>query len=310
MLIIDENYNKPIEKETYIALGSFDGLHTGHMQLINKAKELADVNNGLSMVYTFKNHPKTVVKGAVPPKLLTDNNYKLTLIEKAGIDIACFVTFSEEYMKNSAEDFIKMLIELYNAKGFVVGFNYKFGYKNTGNVEFLKELQLKYNFKLEVVETMKYNDEIVSSSLIRAELSTGDLEKANILLGRPYCLRNIVIHGRKLGRELGYPTANLSINKDYVIPALGIYYTIVEINKRFYKGISSIGFNPTIENKGFSIETHILDFNQEIYDLEIAVYFIKKIRNEKKFNSLNDLTARLDLDREFAEKQLIPKYFL
>lgn len=309
MLILDENYNKPIDKETYIALGSFDGLHTGHMQLINKAKELAEVNNGLSMVYTFKNHPKTVVKGAVPPKLLTDNNYKLSLIEKAGIDIACFVTFSEEYMKNSAEDFIKMLIELYNAKGFVVGFNYKFGYKNTGNVEFLKELQLKYNFKLEVVETMKYQDEIVSSSLIRSELTTGNLEKANILLGRPYCLRNIVIHGRKLGRELGYPTANLSINKDYVIPALGIYYTIVEINNRFYKGISSIGFNPTIENKGFSIETHVLDFNQEIYDLEIAVYFIKKIRNEKKFNSLNELTSRLDLDKEFAENEPIPEYF-
>ncbi|MGM9973462.1 MAG: bifunctional riboflavin kinase/FAD synthetase [Clostridiaceae bacterium] len=310
MLIIDENYNKPIEKETYIALGSFDGLHTGHMQLINKAKELAEENNGLSMVYTFKNHPKTVVKGAVPPKLLTDNNYKLTLIEKAGIDIACFVTFSEEYMKNSAEDFIKMLIKLYNAKGFVVGFNYKFGYKNTGDVEFLKELQLKYNFKLEVVKTMKFHDEIVSSSLIRSELITGNLEKANILLGRPYCLRNIVIHGRKLGRELGYPTANLSINKDYVIPALGIYYTIVEINNSFYKGISSIGFNPTIENKGFSIETHILDFNQEIYGREIAVYFIKKIRNEIKFNSLNDLTARLDIDREFAENEPIPDYFL
>ena len=310
MLIIDENYNKQIDKETYIALGSFDGLHTGHMQLLNKAKELAEVNNGLSMVYTFKNHPKTVVKGAVPPKLLTDNNYKLTLIEKAGIDIACFVTFSEEYMKNSAEGYIKMLIDLYNAKGFIVGFNHKFGYKNTGNVAFLKELQLKYNFKLEVVETMKYQDEIVSSSLIRTELTTGNLEKANILLGRPYCLRNIVIHGRKLGRELGYPTANLNINKAYVIPALGIYYTIVEVNNKFYKGISSIGYNPTIENKGFSIETHILDFNQEIYGKEINVYFIKKIRNEKKFNSLNELTARLSLDREFAENESIPEYFL
>ncbi|WP_426349343.1 bifunctional riboflavin kinase/FAD synthetase [Alloiococcus sp. CFN-8] len=310
MLIIDENYNKPIDKKTYIALGSFDGLHTGHMQLINKAKELAEVNNGLSMVYTFKNHPKTVVKGAIPPKLLTDNEYKLNLLKKAGIDIACLVTFSEEYMKNSAEGYIKMLIDLYNADGFVVGLNHKFGYKNTGNVEFLKELKLKYNFKLEVVETMKYHDEVVSSSLIRSELTEGNLEKANILLGRPYCLRNIVIHGRKLGRELGYPTANLNINKDYVIPALGIYYTIVEINNTFYKGISSVGFNPTIENKGFSIETHILDFNQEIYDQEISLYFIKKIRNEKKFNTLNDLIARLDIDREFAEKEPIPDYFL
>ena len=262
------------------------------------------------MVYTFKNHPKTVVKGAVPPKLLTNNKFKLELLERAGVDVSCLVTFDEEYMKISAEDFIKLLIDTYNAKGFIVGFNYKFGYKNTGDVQFLKKLQEKYGFSLTVLDPLTYNEEIVSSSVIRKEISEGDIEKAALLLNRPYSISSTVIDGNKLGRKLGYPTANLKIDSDYIFPSFGVYYTNVLYDGKVYKGITSVGLNPTIKNKGFSIETHILNFNKDIYGNDISIFFIKKIRHEVKFNSLEDLIARLDLDKAFAEKEELHPYLL
>ncbi|WP_040211746.1 bifunctional riboflavin kinase/FAD synthetase [Clostridium polynesiense] len=310
MLIIDEYFNKKIEKNTYIALGSFDGLHLGHMSLINKSIELAKENKGYSMVYTFKNHPKTVVKGATPPKLLTSNEYKLKLLENSGVDVACLVTFDEEYMKITAEEFIKLLIKTYNAKGFVVGFNYKFGYRNTGDVELLRKLQNKYGYDLVIMDPLKYNDEIVSSSVIRKEISTGNIEKASLLLNRPYCLINTVIEGKKLGRKIGYPTANLKVDNKYVIPAVGVYYTNIQIDNVVYKGITSVGTNPTVEGKDFSIETYILDYNEDIYGREVYLYFIKRIRDESKFNSLDELVSRIDLDRKFAEEEKLHAVFL
>lgn len=305
MLIIDEFFNDKITKGTYIALGSFDGLHLGHMSLINKSMELSKINNGFSMVYTFKNHPKTVVKGATPPKLLTSNEYKLLLLEQAGVDVSCLVTFSEEYMKITAVEFIELLIKTYNAKGFIVGFNYKFGYKNTGDVNLLRELQPNYGYDLVIMDPLMYNDEIVSSSRIREEISLGNIEKANIMLNRPYCLISKVIEGRKLGRQLGYPTANIEVDSKYSIPAIGVYYTNVDIDGVVYKGITSVGNNPTVEGKDFSIETYILDFNNNIYGKEINLYFIKRIRDEIKYPSLDKLIARIDIDRQIAENEEI-----
>lgn len=305
MLIIDESFNGEIEKGTYIALGSFDGLHLGHMSLINKAIELSKINNGYSMVYTFKNHPKTVVKGAIPPKLLNSNEYKLLLLEQAGVDVSCLVTFDEEYMKITAVEFIELLIKTYNAKGFIVGFNYKFGYKNTGDVDLLRELQPKYGYDLVIMDPLMYKDEVVSSSRIRAEITQGNIEKANIMLNRPYCLISKVIEGKKLGRKLGYPTANIAVDSKFCIPGIGVYYTNVAIDGKVYKGITSVGNNPTIEGREFSIETYILDFNDNIYNKEIYLYFVKRIRDEIKFESLEALIARIDIDRKIAEKEEI-----
>lgn len=305
MIVIDEKFNELSKENTYIALGSFDGLHIGHLTLINKAKELANEFNGKSMVFSFKNHPLSFIKPEFAPKLLMNNEEKITLLKELGIDICCLVNFNEEFMKIEPEDFIRLLCEKYKAKGIIVGFNYRFGYKNKGDLNLLKKLETIYGYKVYVLDAFTYKEEVVSSSRIREEISNGDIEEANKMISREYCLTGKVISGKKLGRKLGFPTANLEYDDNYVLPKVGVYYTKVLVNNEIYKGITSVGYNPTVNGDKLTVETYILDFNKEIYNSNIKVYFIKRIRDEKKFNSLEELVDQLKSDKEFAIKQQI-----
>lgn len=303
MLIYEDNFNLELDAKTYIALGSFDGLHLGHMRLINKTIELAKSNNTKSMVFTFKNHPLTIINEEIAPKLIISNGMKSSLLEKAGIDILNFSIFDEEFMKISPEDFIYNMVKHYNAKGFIVGFNYRFGYKNLGDVELLKELSQKLNFDICVVDPVKINNEVVSSSKIRHLISEGDITKANYFLTRPFMLEGNVIKGKQLGRQIKFPTVNLDYDKKFILPRGGVYYTVVEYENKMYKGITNIGYNPTVKDKKLSIETHILDFEKDIYGEFVKVYFYKRMRDEKKFDSLELLVEQLKLDKEYAKKQ-------
>lgn len=187
---MNEKLNRFLEEGTYsyVALGSFDGLHSGHLSLVNKIIELANENKGRSIVYTFKNHPRTLIKGTTPPKLLMDNESKEEILESLGVDLIYFEEFNEEYMKLTPEGFIKYLCEKFKVKGIVVGFNYRFGYKNIGNIEMLKELSTKYGYELYVMEPCNYEDEVISSTRIRNELFNGNVDKAMKMLNRPYLL--------------------------------------------------------------------------------------------------------------------------
>lgn len=305
MLIYEDNFNLDLEAKTYIALGSFDGLHLGHMRLINKTLELAKSNNTKSMVFTFKNHPLTIINEEIAPKLIISNGMKSNLLEKAGIDILNFSIFDEEFMKISPEDFIYNMVKHYNAKGFIVGFNYRFGYKNLGDVELLKVLSKKLNFDICIVDPVKINNEVVSSSKIRHLISEGDITKANYFLTRPFTLEGNVIKGKQLGRQIKFPTVNLDYDKKFILPRGGVYYTVVEYDNKRYKGITNIGYNPTVKDKKLSIETHILDFEKEIYGEFVKVYFYKRMRDEKKFDSLELLVEQLKLDKEYAIKQTL-----
>ena len=244
---MNEKLNRFLEEGTYsyVALGSFDGLHSGHLSLVNKIIELANENKGKSIVYTFKNHPRTLIKGATPPKLLMDNESKEEILEALGVDLIYFEEFNEEYMKLTPEGFIKYLCEKFKVKGIVVGFNYRFGYKNVGNIEMLKELSTKYGYELYVMEPCNYEDEVISSTRIRNELLSGNVDKAMKMLNRPYCIKGKVVHGKKLGRAIGFPTANLDYSKEALIPKKGVYYTNVQWQGKIYKGITSVGNNPT-----------------------------------------------------------------
>ena len=204
MIIIDNDSQDVRKFNNYIALGSFDGLHVGHMSLIYKVVELAENNNGKSMVFTFKNHPKSFIDEANSPKLLIDNKKKTEVLNKNGIDIVCFKEFDYEFMKMSPKEFVEFLVLKYNAKGIVVGFNYKFGYKNLGNIELLKELQEQYGYELYVMDACSYKEEIVSSTRIRKAISDGDVLEASKMLNRPYSLIGEVIDGRKIGRTIGF----------------------------------------------------------------------------------------------------------
>lgn len=300
MIIIDNDSQDVRKFNNYIALGSFDGLHVGHLSLIYKVVELAENNNGKSMVFTFKNHPKSFIDEANSPKLLIDNKKKTEVLNKNGIDIVCFKEFDYEFMKMSPKEFVEFLVLKYNAKGIVVGFNYKFGYKNLGNIELLKELQEQYGYELYVMDACLYKEEIVSSTRIRKAISDGDVLEASKMLNRPYSLIGEVIDGRKIGRTIGFPTANLKYDKNFILPGIGVYYTNIKVNNKIYKAITSVGSNPTVQGKKITVETYILDFNKDIYGEIVEVSFIKKIRNEKKFNGLDQLKAQIEKDKDFA----------
>lgn len=304
MIILEDSFTGDLDNGTYIALGSFDGLHIGHMSLISKTVKLAEKNNAKSMVFTFRNHPLMTINPEASPKLIMDNNSKLEVLENSGLDIINMVDFNKSFMRISPEDFVINLVKHYKAKGLVVGFNYRFGYKNLGDVELLKKMSNAYDFSLNIIEPVKYKGQIVSSSFIRSIIvDEGDMKKVNKLIVRPFMIQGNVVKGKQLGRTLGFPTVNIDYNKRYVLPKGGVYYTAVEYKGRIFKGITNVGYNPTTHDNKLNIETHISDFNEDIYNEHIKVYFIERIREEKKFNSLHELAEQLKKDKIYAMKQ-------
>ena len=308
MEVIDDIVKVNKEKPNYIALGSFDGLHLGHLSLLKKIIELAKENNGFSMVFTYKNHPKTLVDPENVPKLIMDTETKLDCLKEESIDRVVLKEFTKEFMKIPPEEFIEILCGSYNIKGIVVGFNFRFGHKNSGDIKLLEKLQEKYGYKLYIINPYTYKDDVISSSRIRKSILKGDVKEASIMLSRPYLIKGKVIHGKKLGRTIGFPTANLEFDSKYVIPKKGVYYTNVEYKKKIYKGITSVGNNPTVNGQELTIETFILDFKEEIYGEEIKVFFIEIIRDEIKFNSLEELITAIKKDEKFAiNKEVLVK---
>lgn len=305
MILINNDFNRVIQKSTYIALGSFDGIHKGHLALINKSIELSKNNDALSMVYTFKNHPRTFINKESAPKLIVTLSEKIKILEDLKVDLSSFVEFDKKFMKLEPEEFIDNLIKNYNVKGIVVGFNYRFGHKNKGDVRLLKELCNLKGIELCVIEPFTYKSEVVSSTRIRKALSEGELEDANNMLGRYFSLSGEVVSGKKIGRTINFPTANLKTDEKTILPKIGVYYTNVEIHGEIYKGITSVGNNPTVNGKNITVETHILNFDKDIYGKNIKLYFISKIRNEKKFNCLEELKEQLIKDKKFAEESNI-----
>jgi len=307
MLVIKDNFKTKLKYQTYIALGSFDGLHLGHMRLINKTVELSKENNAKSMICTFDNHPLSVINKEICPKLIMDNNTKIKLLENTGIDIVNLATFDKDFMKLTPEEFIKNMVKCYNAKGIVIGFNYRFGYKNLGDVKMLQKYSNILGYELYVCEAIRTNNEIVSSSKIRHLIAEGNITKANELLGRPHTITGKVIRGKQFGRTIEFPTINLDYNKKYILPKGGVYFTIVEYENKSYKAITNIGYNPTVAGGKLSVETYLLNFNKQIYNEVVKIYFINRIRDEVKFDTIDELKQQLVMDKDYAFKQEIEK---
>ena len=303
MIVIDDIIMDNKKSDNYVALGSFDGLHYGHLSLVRKTVELAREKNGKSMVFTYKNHPKTIIKPDSVPKIIMDLDTKLEYLEEENVDIVILRSFTKEFMSMEAEDFIKLLCEDYNVKGIVVGFNFRFGHKNLGDVNLLKNLQNKYGYELFIMEPYTYKGNAISSTRIRECILEGDVKEATNMLSKPYLIKGKVVHGKQLGRTIGVPTANLEFNDKMVIPGKGVYYTNVRYNGKVFKGITSVGNNPTVNGKKLTIETFILNFDKMIYGEELKVYFIERIRGEIKFDSLDELVAQIKKDEDFAKSK-------
>lgn len=285
-------------QNTYVAIGAFDGIHIGHRALITKAVKNAQKNGGKSVVFTFLNHPLETINIKKAPKMINSIEEKKYIIESLGVDYLIMQPFTDEFSNKTPEEFItEILKEKLDAKEIFVGFNFSFGKGGKGTVELLKDFGTKSEVKVTIENPVKIKEKIVSSTYIREKLTNGELSIANLCLGEPFLVIGEVIHGRKLGRVMGFPTANLKIlNKIY--PPFGIYGGKVKIQgeEKFWDAVINIGKNPTLKPDEKSIEVHILDFNKDIYGKKICVSLIEHLREEKKFSSMEELKSTINND--------------
>ena len=294
-------------EESVVTIGKFDGLHNGHKVLIKKAVESSKKRRIKSVVFTFANHPANYFNNHSVKNIITDKD-KMKKLNHLGIDIVVNIPFDEKMTNISADDFArKILKEKLRAKKVIVGHDFTFARNKEGNAKLLKLLGAKYNFKVEVVKPVKINNIRVSSTYIRNLIAEGSVNKVKEYLGRNYQLEGKVIKCKQLGRTIGFPTANMKIENEMLVPKCGIYATKVYLNGKTYFGATNIGYNPTVEGKDLSVETNILDFNEDIYGKTIKLEFLERIRDEKKFYSLEELKFQLKIDIDYIYKKYICK---
>lgn len=303
--IYDLNSDLPDLEKKVVTLGYFDGVHLGHQKLMKRNVDLSKKYGLTPSILLFKENTSTSVKDE--KHYLSSLEDKVEILSQLGIKTFCLVNFDENFMKLSPKDFIKTIIaEKLNAKIIIVGDDYRFGYKASGNVDTLKEYEDIFAYKTDVVDfEMEDDHEKISSGHIRDMVRQGEIRKANKYLGRPYKMRGKVVHGRRRGRLLNFPTANLELSFPYVMPRDGVYLTVTNIRGENHYGLTNIGSNPTFEeDDDKKIETFIFDFNQSIYDENISVEYIEFLRPDYKFNSAEELIAQMDKDKENGLKYI------
>ncbi len=291
--------NKPI-----VTIGTFDGVHLGHQKIINRLHRAKQETGGDTFVFTFDPHPRQVLfPDQTDLKLLTLTNEKLGLLEKAGIDHVLVYPFTKEFSKQSAHSYIKdILVDAIGVKQLIIGYDHHFGNNREGNITTLKKYASEYDFVVEEIPVHEIDDSNVSSSKIRKALEEGDLKTANSFLGYNYFLSGIVVDGKKLGRTIGYPTANIFIeNQAKLIPKIGVYAATANIDGVTHKGMMSIGYNPTTDSDNkIKVELHIFNFDANIYGCNLTLQIKARLRNEEKFASLDELKKQLHADKEHA----------
>jgi len=282
-----------------LTIGNFDGIHLGHQAIFKQVVKRAKAKRGTSIVFTFQPHPLRVISPERAPRQLTTFRDKVELIKGFGVDYLICVNFTKEFSSIDAVDFVKdILVDKIGVKEIFIGSNYLFGKGRKGNPELLKRLGDVYGFSVTVVDEVKIGDITISSSRIRSLISNGRVEEASRLLGRPYSVMGTVIRGMRRGKRLLHvPTANLTTPNE-LLPKDGVYAVTVKIGDDVYQGAANIGYNPTFEDKRFSFEVHILDFNRDIMGKDLRVNFIKRLRDEIRFNSADELSSQLKKDIE------------
>ncbi len=302
MEIIEIKDYKENRFHTAIALGNFDGVHKGHCDLIQHMIKEAIDKNLKSALLVFDNHTKTVLTGEAP-KTITTIDQKFNIFKNLGVELIYRMTFDREIMKLLPEEFVKdILVDKLKVKSVVVGFDYRFGHKASGDAELLKKLGEKYDFNVIIVEPIYIDGELVSSTRIRNLLQEGNITEANNLLGRNYSIIGKVVGGKKLGNTLGFPTANLELTENFVIPKHGVYNTNTIVDNKTYSSATSVGKNPTFKDEGLKIESHIIDFSEDIYGKVIELEFVDYLRDEIKFQNLEQLKKKVQDDISKVKK--------
>ncbi len=283
-----------------IALGNFDGVHTAHEQILANCLSYADKNNIKCGVLLFDRHSaKTTHTRDI--SIITTLNQKLELMEQAGMDFVYMRPFDDEFMKKTPEEFVGLLIKNLKIRAVCVGYDYRFGHKASGDTQLLEELGAKYGFEVSVAPPVMIGDEIVSSTLIRSMVKNGEVEKAAEFLSRPFFVEGEVVRGKQNGRKMGFPTANVSYGEDTLLPKTGVYAGVTTVDGEKYKSVVNVGNNPTFNADKITIESHIFDFDSDIYGKTIKVEFKKYLRGNVKFSSIDELKAQIVKDAEQAK---------
>ena len=285
-----------------VTIGTFDGVHLGHQAILKDMVKTAKEIGGETVVITFYPHPRQVLNiNAANLRFITTQEEKLRLLEESGIDNVIVVNFTKEFSRVSSEDFIRdYIIEHINPAKLVIGYDHHFGSNRMGDFNLLSEMQNKYNFQVQRIEAHDVENIAVSSTKIRHSLQQGDIERANALLGYQFSYIGKVVSGKKIGREIGYRTANIDVEKEFrLIETSGVYATYVDYEGKEYKSMTYIGKKPTVNNDEIeNIEVHLFDFDGDLYDKEIKVRFVKRVRGEHKFESLDALKKQIQIDEK------------
>jgi len=312
----------PPFRNAVVTIGTFDGVHEGHRKILEHLKQEAEKINGETVIITFHPHPRKVVSSSILGiRLINTLNEKIELLEEAGVDNLAIVPFTEVFANQSAEDYIQnFLIKKFHPHTIIIGYDHRFGRDRLGDYRLLEKMAPIYNYILKEIPKHMLDEIDISSTNIREAIIHSDIETANKLLGYDFFFEGMVVNGDKLGRKLGYPTANLKItDEEKIVPGNGIYAVYVEVrgqksevgsqtsgimHQTSYKGMMSIGFRPTVDGKKRVIEVNIFDFNEEIYGEIIRVYIKKYLRAEIKFDNLDELVKQIGNDKTESLKVL------
>ena len=294
---------------TVMALGNFDGIHQGHRVIIEETSRQARDRGCKSSVLLLNPHPMQFFKKAPGPFLLTTIGSKRAMFKDLGIECVFIEEFDSQFASLEPGAFVRdCLVQKYQVRGVVVGFDYAFGSRGAGKTHHLEELGKAHGFSVTVKDAVSLGGQVVSSTLIRSKVAQGLMEEAALYLGYPYHIHGRVIQGSRLGRTLGYPTANLDVDPAIMLPKKGVYLSTARCQERSYHALTNVGFKPTVSGQSLSVEIHLLNFNGDIYGEELNVSFLQRMRNEKVFKNTEELKAQIYQDIRQGESLFREKY--
>ena len=301
-----KNLKSYSKNPSVITIGTFDGVHLGHQKIINRLIDVANEKQLESTILTFFPHPRMVLQKNVEIKLINTIDEREAILSNSDINNLVVKKFTKEFSKLSAHDYVKqILVDGLNAKHIIIGYDHRFGKNRRANIEDLKVFGNEYGFIVEEIAVKDIDDVAVSSTKIRTALLQGDIETANSYLGYTFFITGNIIRGKGIGKELGFPTANLNVKEHYkLIPKNGVYTVKSKINNKDVYGMMNIGTNPTFNEENQSIEIHFFDINQNLYNKVLKIEILKRLRDEKKFDTIEDLKSQLHIDQLNAKQYL------
>ncbi|MGE5574396.1 MAG: bifunctional riboflavin kinase/FAD synthetase [Bacteroidota bacterium] len=289
-----------------VALGTFDGVHLGHQEILGRCVAHARGTGARAVAFTFDRHPLHVVRPHLAPPQLTDIEDRLALIEAAGIDVAVVAHFDEAFARATPEEFVReVLVDGLRATRAVAGFNYTFGWRARGTADVLMDLGKKCGFDVDVVEPVTVGGVPVGSTEIRARLSRGDVAGARAMLGRPFSVKGTVVPGHGRGRTIGYPTANVEVGPGMAVPGRGVYAVVARVRGMELRAVANVGVRPTFEGRSLGLEVFAIDFTGDVYGEAIRVFFVERLRDERKFSSSVALASQIAEDVRCARRVLV-----